>query len=118
MPAIRRKQHAFTLVEIMVVVAIFGIILIIAVPGWIRARAKSAQTICQENLTKIDHAKENWAFENSKDQGAPPTDNDLFGQESYVRDTPYCPSGGKYTIKPVGQLPECSLSSKGHFIVQ
>ncbi len=112
-----QKRRAFTMIETMIIVAIFGILLMIALPGWIQARRKGQRTICMETLTKIDHAKEVWAFENKKNVGDVPTDSDLYGQESYLRDTPTCPGDGTYTINAVGTLPSCSLSEKSqHFI--
>lgn len=113
-----RRLHGFTLAEIMIVIAIIGILLAIALPGFLLARARSQMTICQENLTKIDHAKEVWAFENQKEQGDTPTANDLYGFDLYVRSEPECPSGGEYSINAVGLPPSCSLSaSEDHFIL-
>lgn len=58
---IRRTAKGFTLVEIMIVVAIIGIIIAIAVPAFLRARENSRGRACQENLSKIDGAKEQYA---------------------------------------------------------
>src|SRR5437016_1174804 len=64
----RRKgtayQHAFTLVEIMIVVLIIGILLAIAVPNFIRAREQSRAKSCSANLKQIDSAKQQWAMDN------------------------------------------------------
>ncbi len=59
----KKSVKGFTLVEIMIVVAIIGIIIAIAVPAFLRARENSRATACQENLTKIDGAKEQYALE-------------------------------------------------------
>ena len=115
----RQRRRAFTLVETMIIVAIIGILLMIALPGWIHARQRSQRTICMENLTKIDHAKEVWAFENSKkvEDGVGPEESDLYGKENYLRDIPKCPADGTYTINAVGTPPTCSLAEKSqHFI--
>lgn len=106
----RKRSSGFTLVEIMIVVAIIGILIAIAVPGFIRARTTSQGRACAENLQKIDGAKEQWALEEKKDTGDTPADTDLFGVNEFVRTQPTCPSGGTYTIAAVGTPPSCSLS--------
>jgi len=54
---VESSTKGFTLVEIMIVVAIIGILVGIAVPGFIRARTQSQGKACCENLQKIDGAK-------------------------------------------------------------
>ena len=72
-----RKTKGFTLVEIMIVVAIIGILIAIAVPGFVRARSQSRMRACQENLTKIDGAKEQYALEQNKGPGDAVSEDDL-----------------------------------------
>ncbi len=103
----RKRSSGFTLVEIMIVVAIIGILIAIAVPGFIRARTTSQGRACAENLQKIDGAKEQWALEERKDVGETPDSTDLFGVGEFVRTEPECPAGGSYTIGAVGSDPEC-----------
>jgi general secretion pathway protein G len=113
----RRRVAGFTLIEVMIIVAIIGILLTIAIPGWIHARRQSQKTICQECLAQIDGAKEQWAFLERKSTGDIPTKDDLYGETLYVRKEPRCPADGVYTIEPVGQPPLCSLSeSMGHYL--
>jgi prepilin-type N-terminal cleavage/methylation domain-containing protein len=109
-------KKGFTLVEIMIVVAIIGILIAIAVPGFLRARENSRGQACQENLTKIDGAKEQWALEWKISNGtAAPTDfltdARYFGPNGYVKKEPKCPSGGTYTCNAIGTDPTCSIGT-------
>jgi prepilin-type N-terminal cleavage/methylation domain-containing protein len=111
-------KKGFTLVEIMIVVAIIGILIAIAVPGFLRARENSRGQACQENLTKIDGAKEQWALEFKHSNGTDLTDSDaflndvnIFGTSGYVKKTPKCPSSGTYTVNNIGTDPECNIGS-------
>ena len=104
-----RSHKGFTLVEIMIVVAIIGILIAIAVPGFLRARELSRRNACQENLTKIDGAKQQWALETRAAATATPGWTDLVGATSGIlRYTPTCPSSGAYTIATLNTLPSCS----------
>lgn len=110
------KQVGFTLVEIMIVVAIIGILISIAIPGFIRARSSSRMKSCQENLTKIDGAKEQWALEQNRAPGGTPTISDLAISDGhgYLKEFPREPAGGSYSINPVGEDPTCDTGFPGH----
>lgn len=110
-----RPRRGFTLLEIMIIVGIIGILIAIAIPSWIRARSLSAQRSCQENLTKIDGAKEQWALENQQGGVVTPVDADLYGESRYVRASPMCPSGGSYTIGNLQTRPSCSEDTAATF---
>jgi len=118
MKFVRSAQKGFTLVEIMIVVAIIGILIAIAVPSFVRARTQSRMRACQENLTKIDGAKEQWALENNKTTTDTPVWTDLINtsnaEKSYLKKSPVCPSNGTYAIGAVSNDPTCTVS--GHAI--
>jgi prepilin-type N-terminal cleavage/methylation domain-containing protein len=110
-----RSTKGFTLVEIMIVVAIIGILIAIAVPSFLRAREISRRNACQENQSKIDGAKQQWALENSVPSSATPAWADLVGNASYIRKSPNCPSSGAYTVNAIDANPTCSLSNQANF---
>jgi prepilin-type N-terminal cleavage/methylation domain-containing protein len=62
----RRKQGGFTLVEIMIVVAIIALLAAIAVPGFLRARKRSQASKILNDLRMISAAVDQYAIENSK----------------------------------------------------
>ena len=73
------------------------------------------RSTCIGNLRLIYAAKQAWALEKNKTDTDVPTEQDLL---PYIKGGvfPVCPSGGIYTIGPVGQPPTCSIS--GHVLPQ
>jgi len=63
---INNRRGGFTLVEIMIVVAIIALLAAIAVPGFLRARKRSQCTTLLNNLRLIDAAKDQYAIEYNK----------------------------------------------------
>ena len=60
------RRGGFTLVEIMIVVAIIALLATIAVPNFLRARLRSQATACKQDLRMLDAAMEQYAIENNK----------------------------------------------------
>jgi prepilin-type N-terminal cleavage/methylation domain-containing protein len=106
------RDSGFTLVEIMIVVAIIGLLAAIAIPNFIKARSLSQQSACIENIRQMFGAKATWALENRKNPSDTPDNTDLFGATLYIRDTPECPGGGTYDLLPVDTKPTCTIA--GH----
>src|SRR5271157_3832397 len=92
------KQRGFTLVEIMIVVAIIGLLAAIAIPNFVRARTTSQMNACINNLRLIDAAKQQWALEKGQSSTATPGDSDI---------QPYLGRG------TAGTLPACPLAGPG-----
>ena len=77
------RRGGFTLVEIMIVVAIIALLATIAIPNFMRARMRSQATACKEDLRMIDAAIDQWAMEKNAKNGAAVTVVDLA---AYVKD--------------------------------
>src|SRR5436305_13122668 len=92
------KTSGFTLVEIMIVVAIIALLAAIAIPNFVKARTASQKSACIANLKQIDGAKATWALEAKKQTTDTPVDTDLFGTTSYIRAKPGCPANGTYPL--------------------
>ena len=102
------RKSAFTLVEIMIVVAIIGLLAAIAIPNFIKAREASQKNACIANLKQIDGAKNTWALETKQLSTAAGNAGALFGPSNYIRDTPTCPGPyGSYSINTVSEKPTC-----------
>ena len=103
------RRSAFTLVEIMIVVAIIGLLAAIAIPNFIKARELSQRSACINNLRQIDGAKNTWALEMKKVGTATPADTELFGPTLYIRSKPECPANGTYVLADVVTKPTCDI---------
>lgn len=111
-----RGRRGFTLVEIMIVVAIVALLAAIAIPNLLRAEARSQATTCINNLRQIDTAVNEFAIFAGKHVGDTvnyPVDLTPYIHLNALGSIPPCPANGTYTVAVVGTNPSvtCSFST-------
>lgn len=113
--AFAKSKKAFTLVEIMIVVAIIALLAAIAVPGFLRARKRSQASRIINDLRLIDSAVDQYAIENNKGSGAAVAVTDWTnylkaGTNLYVSGNDIL--GNSYGAQAVDSLPGVPAASK------
>ena len=94
----KMNRKGFTLIEIMIVVAIIGIVAAIAMPNFTKSHKQSRANSCIANMKQIFGASERWKL--AGNTGVPTIANLIDAADGYIRanNAPACPAGGTYTI--------------------
>ena len=113
-------KGAFTLVEIMIVVAIIGLLAAIAIPNFVKARTTAQKNACINNLRQIDGAVQQWALETKQ---AATANVGLADVTPYLKNSVVCPAAGinatisdSYITTTVSQAPTCKIDAVNHVL--
>jgi prepilin-type N-terminal cleavage/methylation domain-containing protein len=116
----KMRVQGFTLVEIMIVVALIGLLAAIAMPSWVRARTTSQNNACINNLRQVFGATQQWALDYRQAPGAIVTPDEIL---PYLRSAVVCPAGGSsatfgtsYSLTTVTNLPTCRIVPTVHLL--
>jgi prepilin-type N-terminal cleavage/methylation domain-containing protein len=112
---LKRRRAGFTLVEIMIVVAIIALLAAIAVPGFLRARKRSQASRIINDLRLIDSAVDQYAIETSKKSGDAVAVSDwtnYLKKDTNLYVTGKDILGNDYGTQTVDSLPRVPDSSK------
>jgi prepilin-type N-terminal cleavage/methylation domain-containing protein len=118
------KKQGFTLVEIMIVVAIIGLLAAIAIPNFVKSRTTSQQNACINNLRLIDSSKQQWALEQRQQSSNLPAGSDLqpYLGRGNNGELPTCPVDPQnsfttsYNPNPISTPPACLIVSSTHIL--
>jgi prepilin-type N-terminal cleavage/methylation domain-containing protein len=110
------RPGGFTLVEIMIVVAIISLLASIAIPNYVKSRERAHEVSCISNLKTIDGIVQQWAMDLRKDSSRPVSYSDISG---YLRGSVVCPAGGtgfadSYALSTVETPPTCLRKPDTH----
>lgn len=106
------RRKGFTLVEIMIVVAIIGLLAAIAIPNFIKARQTAEKQACIANLKQIQGAVQVWALDGNKAGTDTPATSDLT--PDYVKSWPKCKGTVYAAPADVDTDPVCPNIIAGH----
>ena len=121
----QRNNTGFTLIEMMIVVAVIGLLAAIAIPNMVHARTSAQTNACINNLRQIDGAKQEWALEYGKGQAVRPNNAALQPYLGRGKNgaLPVCPLDAQqrydtsYNTGTLQVIPACFISPTNHLLL-
>lgn len=118
-----RIRNGFTVVEVMIVIAIIGLLAAIVVPNFARAKRESQRNLCFSNLRKLESAKQDWARETKAATMAVPAISDImpYLAKAGMSNAPFCPLDANksfatsYKLNAVIRDPTCLVGTNGSY---
>ncbi len=110
------QELGFTMIEIMIVVALVGLLAAIAIPNYVKSRGSAQLNACISNLQQIDGAIQSWALDMKRTSGESVNYEDF---SSYLKHSVLCPAGGtrfddSYLVSTVNAPPSCQRQPATH----
>ena len=92
-----------------VIVAMIGLIAVIAIPSFVKARGTAQEKVCINQMQLLENAKEQLLLTGRYSTGDVISEEDISQHLENGLDGLKCPGGGTYSINPIGQPPSCSV---------
>jgi Zn-dependent protease with chaperone function len=94
--------------NLMITVAVIGLLAAIAIPSFVQARTQSQRNLCINHLRQIEGGKEQWALENKKEQGAAVSLDQIKPFLKTPEQVMKCPAGGEVDLGVIGANATCT----------
>lgn len=98
--------------NLMITVAVVGMLAAIAIPSFVKARQQAQQNACINHLRQIEAGKEQWALERRMSTGSRVSFADIAPYIKYPKQVMQCPAGGTVDLKVIGENAACT--ERGH----
>ena len=108
------SKAGLSLIELAIVVAVLGVMALIALPNLFSSRKTAEDKVCISNLRAIKHAKEKWGFDEKKQPTDIPVYDDIKEYLSRINQLSICPLGGNYSLGALNENPTCEHAAQGH----
>ena len=107
----KKMKQGFTLVEIMIVVAIIGLLAAIAIPSFMKARTQSQANACINNLRQVEAGKEQWALATKQLANATAVTSEVMAYIKNPTSVTNCPGGGTVAFRVIGTNATCTVTT-------